>query len=179
MELKILERLIKEKQYNLKLILPFIRSVAEFKQYYQQVEKTGLLDQTSLQIWIMAEVPSVLFLLPEYVAAGVQGICIGTNDLSQFLLGISREETLIPPELTPKHPAIKQAIKQLIELAQAANIPCSICGQIPVEYPEIIPDLVRWGIQAISVEATAVIKTYSAIARAEQSIILDMARKIK
>ena len=127
----------------------------------------------------MAEVPSVLFLLPEYVAAGVKGICIGTNDLSQFLLGISREETLIPPELNPKHPAIRQAIKQLIELAQTANIPCSICGQIPVEYPEIILDLVRWGIQAISVEATAVNKTYWAIARAEKSIILDMARKIK
>ena len=179
LELKILEKLIKEKQYNLNLILPFIRSVPEFKHYYQQVEKTGLLEQTSLQIWIMAEIPSVLFLLPEYVAAGVQGICIGTNDLSQFILGISREETFIPPELNTKHPAIKQAIKQLIQLAQTANIPCSICGQIPVEYPEIIPDLVRWGIQAISVEATAVIKTYWAIARAEQSIILDMARKIK
>ncbi|TVQ45717.1 MAG: hypothetical protein EA365_07215 [Gloeocapsa sp. DLM2.Bin57] len=177
LELEIILELSRYKKSKINLLLPFIRSVEEFQHYYQLIEKSGLLQQTSLAIWIMAEVPSVIFLLPEYVAAGVQGISIGTNDLSKFLLGINREDTLINSQLTTQHPAVKKAIKQLITSAQELKIPCSICGQISVEYPEIITDLVRWGIQSISVEAKAITKTYGAIARAEQGIILDMARK--
>ncbi|ELR99408.1 putative PEP-binding protein [Gloeocapsa sp. PCC 73106] len=179
LELQTLLNLRKQLNYNINLLLPFVRSVEEFQDYYQQVKQIGLLHQESFQIWIMAEIPSVIFMLPEYVAAGVQGISIGTNDLSQFLLGINRDKSYIPPELTVKHPAIKKAIKQLIESAKQNNIPCSICGQLPVDYPEIIPDLIRWGIQSISVEPRALEKTYWAIARAEQSILLEMARKMK
>lgn len=176
LELQAILSLRKEQNYNINLLLPFIRSVPEFKNYHQQAANLGLLQEQSFQIWIMAEIPSIIFLLPEYVTAGVQGISIGTNDLSQFILGINREESFIPPELNPKHPALKKAIKQLIELAKQANIPCSICGQAPVDYPEMIVDLVRWGIKSISVEPKAVKQTYQAIARAEQSILLDLGR---
>jgi pyruvate,water dikinase len=70
-----------------------------------------------------------------------------------------------------------KAISQLIKMSQAGGIPCSICGQAPVLYPEIIDKLIEWGITSISVELEAVEKTYKAIARAEQKLILAAARK--
>lgn len=159
---------------NLNLILPFVRSVEEFTFCRQSVEQFGLNKFHSFQLWIMAEVPSVIFQLPEYVRAGVQGIAIGTNDLCELLLGVERNLPL--PGFNARHPAILKAIKQLIELAKDAGIPCSICGQAPVDHPELIEQLIKWGITAISVEPLAVAKTYQAIARAEQRLLLEAAR---
>ena len=70
-----------------------------------------------------------------------------------------------------------RAVAQLIAMAKSALIPCSICGQAPALYPEIIEKLVEWGITSISVEPEAVERTYKAIARAEQKIILEAARQ--
>ena len=160
---------------NLNLILPFVRSVEEFIFCRRRLEKIGLIAQDSFQVWIMAEVPSVLFLLPEYIKAGVQGISIGTNDLTQLMLGISREQSFTIGKLNAFNPAMQEIIKQLIKMAQAGGIPCSICGEAPVQYPELIEQLIRWGITSISVEAEAVKITYQAIARAERRLLLEMA----
>lgn len=161
---------------NINLLLPFVRSVAEFSFCRAKVEEFGLTQIPQFQLWIMAEVPSVLFLLPEYVKAGVQGISIGTNDLTQLLLGVDREQGEMTTVLNETHPAVMGAIAQLIQMSQNAGIPCSICGQAPAIYPEIIDKLVQWGIHSISVEPEAVERTYKAIARAEQRLILAAAR---
>jgi pyruvate, water dikinase len=162
---------------NIHLILPFVRTVEEFSFCRQKVELAGLTQKPQFQLWIMAEVPSVLFLLPEYVKAGVQGISIGTNDLTQLLLGIDREQGQLASSFDERHPAVMMAVAQLIRMAKSAGIPCSICGQAPALYPEIIDKLVKWGITSISVEPEAVSRTYQAIARAEQKIILEAARQ--
>lgn len=162
---------------NIHLILPFVRTVEEFAFCRQKVEQAGLTQEPQFQLWIMAEVPSVLFLLPEYVKAGVQGISIGTNDLTQLLLGVDREQGQLAKVFNERHPAVMSAVAQLIKMAKDAGIPCSICGQAPALYPEIIEKLVEWGITSISVEPEAVERTYRAIARAEQKIILAAARQ--
>ena len=118
----------------------------------------------------MAEVPSVLFLLPEYVRAGVQGISIGTNDLTQLLLGVDRDQGQMAAAFDERHPAVQAAIAQLIQQARQLNIPCSLCGQAPVNHPELVESLVRWGITSVSVEPEAVEATYWAIVRAERSL---------
>ena len=153
---------------NLYLILPFVRTVEEFQFCRQRVQQAGLLSDPEFQLWIMAEVPSVLFLLPEYVKAGVQGISIGTNDLTQLLLGVDREQGQMAKAFDERHPAVQAAIAQLIRQARQLGIPCSLCGQAPVNHPELVESLVRWGISSISVEPEAVEATYWAIVRAEQ-----------
>lgn len=152
---------------NLRLLLPFVRTVEEFSFCRQRVELAGLTQDAQFELWIMAEVPSVIFLLPDYVQAGVQGISIGTNDLTQLLLGVDREQAQMATVFNERHPAVIRTIQQLIQLAKQAGIPCSICGQAPAQYPEMVEQLVQWGITAISVELDAVERTYSAIARAE------------
>jgi pyruvate,water dikinase len=162
---------------NINLLLPFVRSVEEFIFCRHKVEQAGLTRISQFQLWIMAEVPSVLFLLPEYIKAGVAGISIGTNDLTQLLLGIDREQGKLGTIVDEIHPAVLKAIAQLIKMAQDGGIPCSICGQAPVLYPDIIDQLIAWGITSISVEPEAVERTYQAIARSEQRLILAAARK--
>ncbi|MEH1875283.1 putative PEP-binding protein [Nostoc sp.] len=162
---------------NVNLLLPFVRTVEEFVFCRRKVEQALLTEVSQFQLWIMAEVPSVLFLLPEYVKAGAAGISIGTNDLTQLLLGVDREQGQLGKVFNERHPAVMSAIAQLIEMAKSAGIPCSICGQAPALYPEIIDKLVEWGITSISVEPEAVERTYQAIARAEQRLILAAARR--
>lgn len=162
---------------NMHLLLPFVRTVEEFQFCRQQVVAAGLFQQPQFQLWIMAEVPSVLFLLPEYVKAGVQGISIGTNDLTQLLLGVDRDQGPMATAFDERHPAVVAAIAQLVQEAKHHGIPCSICGQAPVQYPDLIDHLIRWGITSISVTPEAVESTYWAIARAERRLLLEVARQ--
>ena len=174
LELEALATIAAEGYANLNLILPFVRSVGEFKFCYRRLENIGLTARKSFHVWIMAEVPSVIFLLPEYVRAGVEGIAIGTNDLTQLLLGVDREQAHFSDRgLNANHPAMHKAIAELITTAQAHGIDCCICGQAPVECPGLIEKLLTWGITAISVEPEAVDRTYQAIARAERRILLN------
>ncbi len=177
LELKALKNITAEGYANLNLILPFVRSVEEFKFCYRRLENAGLTAQSSFQVWIMAEVPSVIMLLPEYVRAGVQGIAIGTNDLTQLFLGVNREQAQFSDRgLNANHPAMQKAIAEIIKTAKANNIECCVCGQAPVEHPSLIDQLIQWGVDTISVEPEAVGRTYRAIARAERRMLLDEVR---
>ncbi len=177
LELAALVQVQKSGYTNIRLLLPFVRTVEEFSFCRRRVEQAGLSQSPQFQLWIVAEVPSVLFLLPDYVKAGVQGISIGTNDLTQLLLGVDRDQAQMAAAFDERHPAVTQAIAQLIQMAKQAGIPCCICGQAPAQYPALIDQLVQWGIPSISVELDAVERTYHAIARAEQRLLLEAARR--
>lgn len=177
-ELAALEQVQAAGYTNVHLILPFVRTVEEFRFCLRRIQQAGLQQSPHFQVWIMAEVPSVLFLLPELVAAGVQGISIGSNDLTQLLLGIDRDQPHLAESYDDAHPAVMRAIHHLIQGAKQTGIPCSICGEAPSHHPEIIADLVRWGITSISVSPSAVERTYRAIARAEQALLLDAVRQV-
>lgn len=177
-ELSVLKKVCESGYKNINLILPFVRSVEEFVYCQQRLETIWKNRPAQFQLWIMAEVPSVLFLLPDYVKAGVQGISIGTNDLTQFLLGIHRNSEQVASGFYGRDRAVMRAIEQLIRQAQAAGIPCSICGDATALYPEIVESLVRWGISSISVNVDAVEQTCRAIARAEQRLLMQAARSI-
>ena len=178
LELEVLMTLAKEGHDNLNLILPFVRGVEEFKFCYRQLQDIGLTDRESFQVWIMAEVPSVIWLLPEYVRAGVKGIAIGTNDLTQLILGADRQqENFSIYGLNANHPAVHRAIAQSIATAKEQGIDCCICGQAPVDYPSLIDKLIAWGVTSISVEPSSVKATYQAIARAEKRLLLKSSQQ--
>ena len=180
LELEAIATILAEGYSNLNLILPFVRSVEEFKFCRRRLDDRGITAYPLFQLWIMAEVPSVIFLLSEYIDAGVQGLAIGTNDLTQLLLGVDREQGHFNSRgLDAHHPALAKAIAQLIQTAKTHSIPCSICGQAPVQYPDLIDKLVEWGITSISVEAEAVATTYRAIARAEKRLLLNKHTEIR
>lgn len=177
-ELEALRRAQRAGASNLRLLLPFVRTVEEFRLCYVWVKEVGLLETQPFQLWIMAEVPAVLFQLPEFVAAGVQGISIGTNDFTQLLLAIDRDQPQWARDYPPNHPAVLRALRQLVNTAKSLNLPCLVCGEAPTQYPDLIPHLVRWGITGLSVPPDAVVPTKQAIARAEQQLLLEAARQL-
>jgi pyruvate, water dikinase len=165
-ELDALSAVIQSGYPNLRLLLPFVRTVEEFTFCRQRVEAAGLTQFPGFELWIMAEVPSVLFLLADYVAAGVEGIAIGTNDLTQLLLGVDRDQAVMATAFDEAHPAVLRAIAQLIQTAHTLGIPCSICGQLPVHHPELIEQFMQWGVTSLSVSVDAVTSTLQAMTQA-------------
>ncbi len=175
LELTALQQALEAGCSNLRLILPFVRTIEEFVFCRRRVEQAGLFDQAQFQLWIMAEVPSVVFLLPQYVEAGVQGICIGTSDLTQLMLGVDRDQSAMAKVFDPMHPAVMNAIEHLIKTAHRLQIPCSISTQATMT-SEFIDRWVEWGVDAISVNLAAVEATHRLISRAEHRILLNRMR---
>jgi pyruvate,water dikinase len=117
----------------------------------------------------MAEVPSVLFLLPDYAAAGLQGIAIGVNDLTQLLLGVDRDHPEMATAFNPSHPAVLLALQHLLQTAQALQMPCSICGQSFRQQPTLLKTVLDGQITALSVDLTEVEWVAQAIQQSGQA----------
>jgi pyruvate,water dikinase len=115
----------------------------------------------------MAEVPSVLFNLERYAELGVAGISIGSNDLTQLLLGADRDSELVAEVFDERDPAVTEYIAELIGQARGLGLKTSICGQAPSVHPEYAKLLVDCDIDAISVNVDAVERARSLIAGAE------------
>ena len=127
-------------------------------------------------VWIMAEVPSVVYWLPRYAALGITGVSIGSNDLTQLMLGVDRDSELFGPSYDERDGAVLDAIRVDHHERRRLGLTCSICGQAPSVHPEYAATLVRLGNDSISVNIDAIDRTSHNVAVAEQSLILDAAR---
>jgi pyruvate,water dikinase len=125
----------------------------------------------------MAEVPSVLFNLERYAALGVAGISIGSNDLTQLLLGADRDNEVLAETFDERDPAVVAYLRELIPRARGLGLRTSICGQAPSVHPEYAELLVRAGIDAISVSVDVLDRTRALVAAAERRVLLDAARE--
>ncbi|HZO97972.1 MAG TPA: phosphoenolpyruvate synthase [Gaiellaceae bacterium] len=177
LELEAVRRVWDAGHTNLHLMLPFVRTAAELARCRALVAESGLLDRRGFELWVMAEVPSVLFNLERYAGLGVAGISIGSNDLTQLLLGADRDSAELGELFDERDPAVVAYLQELIPRARALGLKTSICGQAPSVYPEYTELLVRAGIDAISVSVDAVDRTRRLIDRAERRLLLEAARK--
>ncbi|HET7508192.1 MAG TPA: phosphoenolpyruvate synthase [Solirubrobacterales bacterium] len=176
LELQAIERVWAGGHENLHVMLPFVRTPREVAACCEMFEEAGLLDHRGFELWVMAEVPSVLFHLPRYAELGVAGISIGSNDLTQLLLGADRDSELVAEVFDERDHAVTEYISQLLARAHELGLQTSICGQAPSVYPEYAELLVRGGIDAISVNIDAVDRARRLVAAAERRLLLDHAR---
>jgi len=161
---------------NLHLMIPFVRTGSEMRACRQLIDASGLGADAHMQLWVMAEVPSVVTWLPDYAAMGVTGVSIGSNDLTQLVLGIDRDSEILSGLYDERDKAVLATIKAIIDECKRLHITSSICGQAPSVHPEYAEQLVRWGIDSVSVNPDVVDRTRRNIAAAEQRILLDAAR---
>ena len=162
---------------NLHIMIPFVRTFWELERCMALIDASPLGSDRKLLRWIMAEVPSVVYWLPHYAKLGIHGVSIGSNDLTQLMLGVDRDSTVCAELFDESDPAVLDAITRIIQTAAAHGLTSSLCGQAPSNKPEFAEALVRAGITSISVNVDAVSKALDTVAAAEQRILLQTARE--
>jgi len=177
LELKVIQK-VRELDKNLHLMIPFVRTLWEFKRCKKIIDDSGLLNDGEMQLWIMAEVPSVVYWLEDYARAGIHGVSIGSNDLTQLVLGVDRDSEICAPLYDERDKAVMEAIKSIVKTSRKMGITCSICGQAPSNYPDFAERLVEWGITSVSVNSDVIDRARHNVAAAEHRILLKAALKM-
>jgi pyruvate,water dikinase len=166
MEIDMIKR-VREQYNNLWIMIPFVRTVKQLSQILSTLNEEGLSSSKDFKIWMMAEVPSNVFLIDEFIDAGIDGISIGSNDLTQLILGIDRDNPKLADDFDERNEAVLAALEKLISSATKRGVTASICGQAPSVYPELTEKLVKWGITSVSVSPDAIESTRELIAKLE------------
>lgn len=171
LELETIKLIHKEYGYkNLNLMLPFVRTVNELVQVKKIIAASGLLRDPHFKLWMMVEIPSNVIILDQFCQAGIDGVSIGSNDLTMLILGTDRDNTEVASEFDERNPAVTWAIERVVKTAKKYGVTSSICGQAPSDYPELVEKLVEWGITSMSVNPDAVDTVRETIYHAEQKL---------
>ncbi|WP_414637775.1 phosphoenolpyruvate synthase [Actinomycetospora sp.] len=174
LELAALAR-VHERHPNLAVMLPFVRTRWELEACLDLIDRSPLGGRRGVARWMMAEVPSVVYRLEQYVAAGIDGVSIGSNDLTQLVLGVDRDSQLCSAVYDEADEAVVHAIERIIATGRRLGVPVSLCGQAPSTRPAYVDVLVRAGITSVSVDPSAADAVRAALGRAERRVLLDAA----
>ncbi|MDO8687950.1 MAG: phosphoenolpyruvate synthase, partial [Dehalococcoidales bacterium] len=164
---------VREQYKNLWVMIPYVRTIDGLAQTLKIMADEGLKRSPDLKIWMMVEVPSNIILLEKFIAVGIDGISIGSNDLTQLTLGVDRDNAKLAQIFDERDEAVMLSLERAVKVARSMGISASICGQAPSVYPEITEKLVEWGITSISVSPDMIDQTREIIARAEARLKLN------
>jgi pyruvate,water dikinase len=158
---------------NIIVMIPFCRTPKELQRVYEVMEEYGLIrGENGLEVYLMAELPSNI-ILAEQFAAHIDGFSIGSNDLTQLVLGLDRDSSLVAHLYDERNEAVKSMISSLIRTAKRMDVKVGICGQGPSDFPDFAKFLVEEGIDTISVTPDSFFKTVQAIYEIEDKISIE------
>jgi len=164
---------------NVHVMLPFVRTLEDFRNAKKIMEEEGLKRGPDFKLWIMCEVPATVLLIDKFVQEGIDGISFGTNDLTMLILGIDRDDASIQEIYDERNLAVLRAMSHVIRVCRENGVTTSICGQAPSNYPEVVEFLVREGAVSMSVNPDKVIETKQLVAGIEQKLILEGMRMMR
>ncbi|MFH1289232.1 MAG: phosphoenolpyruvate synthase [Patescibacteria group bacterium] len=149
----------KEKLNNLWMMIPFVRTPDELAKVKKIITSSGLSRSNSFKLFLMVEIPANVIRLEEFIKVGIDGISIGSNDLTMLTLGLDRDNSHIAHLFNELDPAVLWSLEKAITTAKKHKISASICGQAPSVYPDLVEKLVKWGITSISVSPDVIEQT--------------------
>ncbi len=156
---------------NVHLLIPFVRNPQELKTVRSIVEEKGLFNDPTFKFYMMAELPTNVLSLENFIDVGIDGISIGTNDLTMLVLGTDRDNEEVASEYYEMDPSVLWCLEKIVKTANKFNITSSICGEAPSVYPQLTEMLVSWGVTSISVDPDVVESTREIISEAEKKLV--------
>jgi len=174
-EFEAIKRLHLEGHTNVYIMLPFVINVSEFTRSRELAKEVGLPDNA--KIGIMIETPAAVMTVGDFCKAGIDFISFGSNDLTQLVLGIDRNNAKIASSFSEMHPAVLKMIGYAIKVCKSFHVETSICGEGPSNIPELVDFLVDCGISSVSVELDALHRVRNRIVQKEKQMLLDAMRK--
>jgi pyruvate, water dikinase len=172
MELEAIKIVRNKKGYkNLWIMMPFVRTVDQLREVKKIISASGLRRSSLFKFWMMVEIPSNVILLDEFIDEGIDGVSVGTNDLTMLTLGIDRDNEKIADAYSEMNPAILKSLEKIATTAKRRKISCSVCGQAPSVFPELVEMLVEWGMTSVSVSPDVIEKTRMIVYNAEKKLL--------
>jgi len=180
LELQAIKKVREEQGFkNLHLMIPFVRTLEELAKVKRILKEEGLERSADFKLWIMVEVPSTVILIDDFCQMGIDGVSIGSNDLTQLTLGVDRDNAILAEEFDERNEAVLESIKKVIRVCRDHKVTVSICGQAPSVYPEICEFLVEQGVTSISVNPDVIEQTRKLVASVEQKILFKKLEEIE
>lgn len=155
---------------NLYLMIPFVRTPKELLEVKKIVAASGLMRTPTFKLWMMVELPTNAIILDQYLDVGIDGVSIGSNDLTMLILGTDRDNNEVAHDFNEMDPAVLWAFERVITTCAKRGVTVSMCGQAPSDYPDLVEKLVRWGITSVSVNPDAIDRVRETIAEAERKL---------
>jgi pyruvate,water dikinase len=161
---------VRENYDNLWIMIPFVRTVPELARTLEIIHGEGLAQTDNFKIWMMVEVPSNVILLDKFLETGVDGVSIGSNDLTQLTLGVDRDSSKLAETFDERDDAVMASLEKIVKTTKSMGVTCSICGQAPSFFPDLTEKLVEWGITSVSVSPDMIDQTREIIADVEAKL---------
>ncbi len=175
-EFKAIKKLHEKGYTNIGIMIPLSQSPEELVKAKALCSEVGFEPHKDVDFGMMVEIPAAAIMIDEYIKVGIDFVSLGTNDLTQYTLAVDRNNEFVAKHYTEEHPAVMKLIERTIRKCAEAGVKCSICGQAG-SVPHIVEKLVEFGISSVSSNTDAIADVRKTVARAEQKIILDAARK--
>ncbi|EKD67456.1 MAG: hypothetical protein ACD_48C00392G0003 [uncultured bacterium] len=164
-------RKVRNSYNNLWLMIPYVRTPEELLKVKKIVSAAGLSRSSSFKLWLMVEIPTNVIRLDDFIDVGIDGVSIGSNDLTMLILGTDRDNSEVAHDFSELDPSVLWAIERTIKTCSKRGVTSSICGQAPSDYPELVEKLVSWGITSISVNMDVAEHVRDVISNAEKKLI--------
>jgi pyruvate,water dikinase len=162
---------VRENHDNLWMMIPYVRSPEELKHVRRFIATEGFFESSTFKLWMMVELPVNVIQLTDFIKVGIDGVSIGSNDLTMLLLGTDRDNAEVASAFDERSKAVSWALRRVIRVCNKYKVTSSICGQAPSTYEDLVERLVRYGITSISVNPDAIERVRDVIARTEADII--------
>lgn len=156
---------------NLWIMIPFVRTPQELAEVKKMVAASGLSRSSTFKLWMMVEIPTNVIRIEDFLEVGIDGVSIGSNDLTMLTMGTDRDNSEVAHDFSEMDPSVMWAFEKVIKTCAKNGVTTSMCGQAPSDYPDLVEKLVSWGITSVSVNPDAVDHVRDTVAAAERRLV--------
>jgi pyruvate,water dikinase len=156
---------------NLHMMIPFVRTPKELMDVKKIIADNGLTRSNAFKLWLMVEIPTNVIRIDDFLDVGIDGVSIGSNDLTMLMLGTDRDNSEVAHDFSELDPTLLWAFEHVITACNKRGVTSSMCGQAPSDYPDLVEKLVAWGITSVSVNPDALTHVRETIYEAEKKLV--------